>query len=337
MSEQREEIVIKWPLKDGGDGGDMWRAPAIPGYRITHDCSCDDYDWLVVYDEFPFGSHGTIEKGRELLRCPREHTILITQEPECLKRYGKLYTHQFGHLLTTRPWEAERHPHYHKGAGYYVQNVGRPFDELDRPVPAKTKLISAVCSAKAMKHTQHWQRYALVKHLSETVDEFEWYGLGVKPISHKYLALDEYKYHVAMENVVAPGHWTEKLPDAILCECLPFYAGDPELGKVLPPESFIPIPLDDPSEAERIVKEAIATGQYEKRREAVREAKRLILTKYNLYAQVLDIIMSENGGLAVPEVGVDRYIISRHRLRRFPSEALLSGWWNFRRELRNLF
>ena len=336
MLDPKKEIVIKWPLKDGGDGGDMWRAPAIPGYRFTHDCSCENYDWLVVYDEFPFGSHGTIENGRELLRCPREHTILLTQEPECLKRYGKLYTHQFGHLITTRPWEAERHPHYHKGVGYYIPCVGRPYDELKLPAPDKTKLISAVCSAKAMKHTQHWQRCNLVRHLAKSISGFDWYGYGVKFIDRKCDGLDAYKYHVAMENVILPGHWTEKISDALLCECLPFYAGDPELGKVLPQESFIPIPLDNPKEAERNICLAIASNEYEKRREAILEAKRLILKEYNLYSQIIAVIESA-GDVVCEEDRAKQSIESRHRLRREPKEALLSGWWNLKRELRNLF
>ena len=42
-------------------------------------------------------------------------------------------------------------------------------------------------------------------------------------------------------------HWTEKFADAILCECLPFYAGDPALTEVFPAESLIPRPSFTPA------------------------------------------------------------------------------------------
>ena len=128
---------------------------------------------------------------------------------------------------------------------------------------------------------------------------------GVKGFGRKFEVLDPYRYHVAVENHVAEHHWTEKIADALLCECLPFYAGDPALSEVLPPDSFIPIPLDDPAEAERIVCESIAAGEYEKRLPAIREAKRLLLTKFNFWAQVLAIVKSappvaaSDGGLTL--------------------------------------
>lgn len=332
-------IVIKWPLKRLGDGGVQWKAPDIPGYVFTHDPACEDYDWLVVYDEFPFGSGGTIIKGREQLRCPREHTLLLTQEPVCLKYYGKAYTHQFGHLLTTRPREAERHPHYHFGQGYYIPCIGKPLSDCEHPAMAKTKLISAVCSAKAMKHTQHWQRCNLVRHLAKRIPEFDWFGYGVKFIDRKCDGLDAYKYHVAMENVILPGHWTEKISDALLCECLPFYAGDPDVGKVLPPESFIPIPLDDPQEAEQIIRAAIADNEYERRLPAIREAKRLILEKYNTFQQIVSVIREVQGEEPVRPLQPSerqQHIESRHRLRVRPSEALAALRWHIAKGVRNL-
>lgn len=318
--DENGNIVIKWPLKRLGDGGYQWEAPHIPGYVFTHDPACESYDWLVVYDEFPFGSGGTIVKGREKLACPREHTILLTQEPAALKHYGRRYTHQFGHLITSRPWEVEKHPYYHLGQGYYITCRGESWAEtITKTLPPKTQLISAVCSAKAMKHTQHWQRYTLVKHLAEKIDGFVWCGYGVKFIDRKRDAIDEFKYHVAMENIIAPGHWTEKISDALMSECLPFYAGDPEITKVLPKDCFIPIPLDNPEEAERIIKEAIANNEYEKRLPAIREAKKLIIEKYNTFSQIVKVI-EEAKNAPIAAVKGPQYIESRHRLRWYSDE-----------------
>lgn len=254
-----------------------------PGFVFTTDSECREYDWAVVYDEMP---------GPEKLACPREHTILATWEPVSIKAYSRAYTRQFAYLLTNRPESAERHPGYRLGRGYFYWFVDRTWNEAsETAIPPKTKDLSIVCSSKKMKHTRHYDRYVLCERLSH-MQGCDWYGHGVKGFGKKYEVLDPYRYHVAIENHVAEHHWTEKIADALLCECLPFYAGDPKLAEVLPADSFIPIPLDDPGTAERIIREAIAAGEYQKRLPAIREAKRLLLTKYNFWSQVLEIVKS---------------------------------------------
>lgn len=279
-----------------------WSSFSWPGgYEFVCDPSCTDYDWLVVYDELPSRDRGTVRHGFEELRCPRERTILATWEPVSVKYYSRAYTRQFGHLLSNRPPEAERHPHYHLGRGYYLWFCGRmtPTAAAVR-IGKKEKLISVVCSAKQMRHTKHFARFKLVEAIARDIPELDWYGHGVRHIDNKLRALDPYCYHIAAENHIGVHHWSEKVADAWLCECLPFYAGDPDLGNVMPKESFIPIPIDNPKEASRIIREAIAAGEYERRREAVLEAKRLILEKYNFWAQVVSVIEAEREQCVTP-------------------------------------
>lgn len=289
-----------------------------PGFVFAFDPSCTDYDWLVVFDELPFSDRGTYCNGCEELCCSSAHTILATWEPVSIKSYSKAYTRQFAHLLTNRPPEAEAHPGYRLGRGYFPAMHGHALNELEH-IPAKTKIISAVCSAKQMKHTKHFARYTLVSTLAKAIEGFDWFGFGVKPLEKKYDALDDYKYHVTVENHIGKHHWTEKFADAILCECLPFYAGDPSIDEVFPKECYIPIPIDDPNEAMRIVKDAIAAGEYEKRREAVLEAKRLILSRYNYFDQIIETIREANDSKFVPSV---TKIYSRRALRRHSLAAL---------------
>ena len=289
-------------------------------YEFIYDSNCSEYDWLVVFDEMPV--------AREELRCPRERTILCTWEPVSIKSYSKAYTRQFGHLLTNRPPEAERHPHYHLGRGYFPWFV----HEVPKTgtVSGKPRILSAVCSAKQMKHTKHHARFELVSRLASVISEMDWYGKGVKPLVRKEDALIPYKYHVAIENHIAPHHWTEKFSDAILCECLPFYAGDPALTEIFPKDCFIPIPIDNPAEAVRIVNEAIAGGEYEKRREAILEAKRMILTKYNFWHQVIEVVESLSPHPRMPPT--PQFIYARRELRkRSPFAVLEDGWEHLRR------
>ena len=308
-----------------------------PGYFFTRDCSCSDYDWLVVFEDLAEARIGTLVNGYEPLRCPRERTIFCTWEPTSVKDYSRTFTRQFGHLLTNRPPEAERHPHYHLGRGYFFWFNDRDHAENSSAViPPKTKCISAVCSAKQMKHTRHADRYALMQTLAREIGGFDWYGRGVRSFGKKYEVMDPYKYHVAVENHIAPHHWTEKLADALLCECLPFYAGDPAIGEILPPDCLIPIPIDDPREAVRIVKAAIAAGEYEKRREAILEAKRRILDKYNFWDQVIAVIEASRDQAVTPVDPSDPpRIYSRHGLRKHSLSAMIEdGWLHLRRGFR---
>ena len=277
-----------------------------PDYVFVHDAACEDYDWLVVYDEF---------ESLETLRCPQERTILCTWEPISIKSYSRAYTRQFGHLLSNRPSEAERHPHYHLGRGYfYWFNDRTPAECASTVIAPKTKTISAVCSSKRMRHTKHFARFRLIDTLAKGIPGFDWFGHGVRSFGKKYEVMDPYKYHVAIENHIGAHHWTEKLADSILSECLTFYAGDPSIAEALPDGCLIPIPIDDPDEAVRLVREAIAADEYSKRRPAILEAKRLILEKYNFWAQVISVIEdSEGQTVSVPSEAV---LLPRRAIRR---------------------
>ncbi len=292
----------------------------------------EPYDWRIVYDEMPRKDLGEYQNGEEPVYCPRERTMLLTTEPTSIKRYSKAYTRQFGHFLTNRPPAAEKHPHYHFGEGYYQWFYDKSYNQIKEQVlPPKDKILSAVCSAKQMKFTAHNARFTLIKSIAEAVPECDWYGRGVKPLNYKYEALDRYKYSLAIENHIEKGHWSEKIADVLLAEALPFYAGDPNLGNVLPSESFIRVPLEDPTEAIAIVKEALANNEYEKRIEAIREAKRLLMTKYNLWAQILKVIREVENQPVTPVSPTQPWQLkSRRALRRNPLVALSDGWHHFK-------
>lgn len=282
-----------------------------------------DYDWLVVYDDFPRFDQGCIHREEEPLACPREHTILVTQEPPTIKRYPRAYTRQFGYVLTTHTRQQLPHPHHRVGRGCVHWQAGYPLEEVlsQRDYP-KSRLLSTVCSAKQMKHTEHYSRYRLTRYLAEHLPELDWYGRNVRELKVKYDALNPYKYHIAVENYIAPNHWTDKISDPLLGLCLTFYAGDPRLSDILPPESFIPIPLHDPERALSIITNAIASNEYERRLPAIREARRLIITRYNIFQQVADVISKhqddeKRAGQAIPIRGKG-WLKGRHALRRDP-------------------
>ena len=111
---------------------------------------------------------------------------------------------------------------------------------------------------------------------------------------------------------------------------MPFYAGAPDIGKVLPPESFIPIPLDAPDEAEHIIADAVRNDEYSRRLPSIREARRLIIEKYNTYSQVVAVVEAEKN-IPVASHSPSEFIDSRHRLRWLPAELISAGAYWLRR------
>ena len=290
------------------------------GVTFIHKSTCREYDWLLVYDDMPKRNAGTIQREVEQLACPREQTILVTAEPPTIKLYPGCYTRQFGYVLTTHDPLYLPHRNYRRGQGClrWIAAYNR-HEVFSQPEWPKSKLISTVCSNKMMKHTQHFNRFRLTQHVAQNLPELDWYGWGMKPLQRKFQALNDYKYHIAAENYIHPYHWSDKISDPILGLCLTFYAGDPALAEVLPEESFIPIPIDNPEAALEIIRKAIRDNEYEKRLPAIREARRLIITKYNLYSQAAELIRNHSPGT---EPTGPACIRGRHSLRRNPFYAL---------------
>ena len=303
------KIVSKNPL--------FGKAPFeyAPGYVFTQDPACAAYDWLVVFDDL---------KADETVVCPKERTILATWEPVSIKNYCTAFTRQFGHLLTNRPRAAENHPHYHRGKGYFPWYNSRSYAENKAfAIPPKTKVVAAVCSAKAMKWTKHCQRIRLLRKMVAEIPGADWYGHGVHEFQNKCDLMDTYRY------------WTEKIADAFLCECLPFYAGAPDLAEDFPAESFIPIPVDDPDEAIRIMRAAIAADEWSKRLPAIRAAKARLFAEYNFWAQVIKVIEDSRDQRVTPADPARPHVLrSRKWLRRHTLSAnLQDGWFHFKQYL----
>lgn len=303
----------------------------IDGCRFIMDATCREYDWLVVFDDFPRKDMGSIIREAEPLACPREKTILVTQEPPSIKIYPQCYTRQYGYVLTTHLPQHLPHPHHRIGRGCVLWMADYTLEEaFSAPDYPKSKVLSTVCSAKQMKHTEHYHRYRLTRYIADHMPELDWYGRGVRPLNKKYEALNDYKYHIAVENYVRDYHWTDKISDPLLGLCLTFYAGDPKLGEVLPPESFIPIPLEDPEKALEIIRTAIANNEYEKRLPAIREARRRILEQYNFFRQVTATIHAHEEAEArgiIPRAEKRPFtLLGRHAMRRRGFNALAEAW-----------
>ena len=251
-----------------------------------------NYDWLVIIDDIS----RIIPNGVEQLSCPKENTILVTTEPISITRYGRAFAKQFHYLITNQDENVLPHPNAIRSQTGNVWFYGKDYDEIVSVThPTKTKKISTVCSNKQQGHTLHKLRYEFTKIMEERIPELERFGRGFRWIETKADALDDYEFHVAIENHYAPHVWTEKLADAFLGYTVPIYHGCPNVYDYFPKESVIQIDIHDVEGSISKIKEIIATeGEYERRLTAVKEARRRVVEEYNLLAMINKIVETSN-------------------------------------------
>jgi hypothetical protein len=333
-SSQKHKIRVK--LIHRGQPGTLC-IPQFPG-KQSHWGDCEfifaleerNYDWLVVIDDVSRKSSAPPER----LACADQHTLLVTTEPPTITHYGRAFTGQFAHVLTSQDEQSLPHPnriHSHTGNLWFN---GHDFDEIQKiNFNKKTADISTVCSSKRQKHTIHNARYEFTQRLKQQLPLLEIFGHGVRSIEHKYEALDNYRFHLAIENHVATHHWTEKLADPFLSGAIPIYYGCPNVSDYFPDDSYLAIDINKPDEALNAIKELISDPDNHTRRlGALREAQRLILHDYNLMAMLANLISNQ---FKATQAISGRPLYGRKQMRaRHPSDLLKHIVWSAKKTFR---
>ncbi len=322
MPSSSPEIRVKFLTKNSeADVTSVWRCylpggnPLVGRCRFIFDRNVRDYDWLLVYDDLPSIGGERFSQSEEVLACPRARTVLLTSEPSSIKIYGRGFLAQFGWVLTSQEPCIIDHPGAIREQPGLVRFYEGDHDVIAAREPSnKTALISTVCSSKQQRHTLHRARYVFTQRLKAVMPKLEIFGHGVRPIKQKNEALDSFRYHVAIENHVAPHHWTEKLSDSFLGLCLPFYHGCPNVDDYFPPGSVIPINIHDFDGAVRIIKDAVSSGQYERRLSLIREARRRVLEEHGTFPRLARLI-EDRAALPAPHSTSPETIQSRHAWR----------------------
>ncbi|RKX47709.1 MAG: glycosyltransferase [Verrucomicrobia bacterium] len=308
------------------------REPVWGNCRFIFNQDEQHYDWLVVYGDLHTHRGERITATRVKLQCPPEHTLLITTEPSSITTYGSDFLNQFGYVLTGQEDWAIKHPgkiHSQPALRWFYGNARECENSLDydfmkaNPPESKSMIISTVCSTKAQKHTMHYKRAQFIERMCKALPEMDRFGRGIKEVNDKAETLDAYRYHIAIENHVCDHWWTEKLSDAFLGMTLPFYHGAPNASEYFPKDSFIPINIFDFEASLKTIRSAIDNNEFEKRLPLIREARSLVLEKYNIFAVLSELIAQHHSIEANPES--DRYLYPRRLLRRNPIIAIRVG------------
>ena len=269
--------------------------------RFDFSPDCRKYDWFVVFNDLP---------REERLACPRENTILLLTEPATYKVYPDNYLRQFGVVVDMQTRGANRHPNTKRFSLIWEwhDNFAKPSGErmryeemLNLPPPQKSRQLSIVCS-KIVGTDFHYRRLKFCARFAKENPDVDFYGKGIRPIGDKADALLPYRFHLAVENLRAEDHWTEKLAEPYLAYCVSAYCGCANVGDLFPPESVVPVDIDDYAAAASLIR-ALDESEYRRRFDAVCEARHLLLTKHHPANKIAEWVnegapaIAENGGV----------------------------------------
>jgi hypothetical protein len=107
-----------------------------------------------------------------------------------------------------------------------------------------------------------------------------------------YNGYSKYKYAFCAENNAEENYATEKIYEPIICECLCFYWGCPNLEEFLNPMAFVRLDLNDLEGSLMIVKKAIEEDWWSERIDIIRKEKERIMKDLNFFKKMEDIIES---------------------------------------------
>lgn len=266
--------------------------PVYEGVSFTFGIDVpDDTDVLIVHIRASFSIP---------TRLPRERTVFIAGEPDVIHPYSIRFLNQFGIVSTTSDKVLDTVVRRENYCAVWFAGVDfNHYPELPAPlgydwfssleVPEKKNRISVITSNKAGTRF-HKKRLEFISELRRQLpDLVDFYGFGGNKVPDKKDALLPYRYHIALENGDGMFTWTEKLSDPLLCWCLPFHAGCPNISDDLPEKSFRKIDLDHPDESIAMIRRTLEEDAWEASLPAIAEARQRILTRYNLMHLFADL------------------------------------------------
>jgi hypothetical protein len=232
----------------------------------------------------------TLDMSTILRGVPKERIVSLVREPPFEKmRAKRIAEYQYAQTYcgyVSGPDDFAPTPDYMPAIWY----VGNTFQALDEMAPPPKERSCCWITSGIDRTAEHKRRLGFLKNLREKHLDFDLYGRdlpdwseGMGQVDNKWNVMAPYYYNMAIENY-AENDWyaSEKLWDALLAWCLPIYYGGPAADRLIPPDSFLRLPsLDEKGIA--YIQEVTATPDaWHERRDAIAEARQVILHKLNL-------------------------------------------------------
>lgn len=274
-------------LRQFPDGKPCWH-----GWRFLINAVNENYDYLVVFDDFNFPLK---------IRCRPENILHLATEPPSIRHYNEDYLSQFFWIVTQD--ETISHPRkiYHQSGltwflGWNPKSKNTisafSFEMLDSVFDQpKTQNLSIICSKK-LSTPGHAKRLHFAKAIKKYYGhEIDFYGNGICHVDDKLDALQNYRFSIVIENSNTAHYFSEKFTDCVIAGAYPLYYGCPNLDHYFPKNSFVRINIEDTKSSIQTINNAIEQDLDQLFRPELRTAKFLAMEKYNLFPLLIDLIL----------------------------------------------
>ena len=224
----------------------------------------------------------------------KSKTIVFQAEPSCKAANVPWGVHSWG--IWAEPNETEFLAVH--GRNQDVLNVGQSeleltkfeLENLDENQP-RLDVVSSMCSSKFFD-PGHILRVNFLRYLEEkggvklNIYSYD-NGLGFKnfrgplyKFQNKSKGYLPYKYYFMAENNSEENFVTEKIWEPILCECLVFYWGCPNIERWIDERAYVKLDFNDFPASYELIKRAIAEDWWSQRLPYIRAEKAKILEQY---------------------------------------------------------
>ena len=247
-------------------------------------------DYLVIQDHC----------DEDLLnKFPKEKRLYFSREAmddqSIKKYYGRVMMYSYWNdtgFLWTKWHYMNMSCGIHKTYDELVVEDSNPYD--------KNKLLSCIQSDKQFTEGHKLRHNFLANFIKTTPELIDLYG-GISfrnkilKDDDKFYALSNYKYCLSFDNQdTIKSFFGTQFTDSILYWTVPIYWGGANLDRFFPKDSYIQIDIRKSGELDRVI-DIINNDDYESRLPALKEARELILNKYNMWPMLDEII--NTGGL----------------------------------------
>jgi hypothetical protein len=223
-------------------------------------------------------------------QIPEDKKIYIQREPSYIQQRSWLSKPKLNQFTYDKI--------YHASTWW----LDKTYDELTQlKCTDKTYDVSTIVSTKS--HTRGQQlRLNFIYEFIKVSDKLHVYGNGHDSVignnislkgktqsNCKFDSLKDYRYSLAFENGVIDNYFTEKICDCFLGWCVPIYYGASNISKFFPAGSYYELDISKNScgtKLENILDQPI-------NKDALREARNLVLNRYNIWPTIKRIINGE--------------------------------------------
>jgi GR25 family glycosyltransferase involved in LPS biosynthesis len=296
-----DKLCEEWNPMSKGDLSYTWNNIQICGE------SCENPDYYIIVN---------MPRSRTDFYDPSK-TIVFQMEPMCLgenQTWGVKTWGEWANPDKSRFLEVRNHANTYNNCTWQLKRTYKEFQsDLDdgKSIFKYYNYFSTICSSKYLD-PGHRLRVDFLKycenenHNSEKNNLFnlkiDIYGFDNKQNFKNYKnSLDNnkedglmpYKYYFIAENNSEKNYISEKLWEPILCECLCFYWGAPNVADYIHPDAFVQLDLNDFEGSYKILKNAIIEDWHSKRINIIRKEKNKILNYYNFFPTIERIILKD--------------------------------------------